>query len=87
MTKSHFYTYDIFNIKDVTTRWKYFNFCHKKALNCGLVCRCIIKDSFMKLELWGTKRQFLKYYLQTMTKCEYKWEGVKRFVSFLFEKD
>ncbi len=85
MAKTGFHTYDIFNNEDVVTRWKYFNFCHKKALNCGLVCRCNIKDSVPKLELWGTKCQFLKYYLQTLTKCQYKLEGVKRCISFLFE--
>lgn len=67
MAKICIHTYDIFDIKDATMRSRYFDFCHKKALNCGLVCRCIIRDSFTKLELWGTKRQFLKYYFQTMT--------------------
>lgn len=81
MEKIGFYTYDIFDIKDVDKRWKYFDFCYKEALKCGLTCRCIIKDTFMKLELWGTKYQFIKYYLKTLSKYECKLKGVKRLLA------
>ncbi len=85
MVKTYFHTCDIFDIEDEVVRRKYFNFCYKKALKCGLKCRCIIENSFMELELWGSKYEFLKYYLKTLTKCQYKLKGVRRFISFLFE--
>lgn len=87
MTNTFFHTYDIFNIEDVVTSQRYFDSCHKKALNSGLKCLCLTNDSFKVLVLWGTKHQFLKYYLSTIMAYECKWKGVIRFISFLFEKD
>ena len=81
MSKTHFYTRDIFDNKDVTERMRYFNSCHKAALRCGLTVRCIMKDKYPKLELWGTKSQFVKYYTKTLLKCEHKCDGIKRFMA------
>lgn len=59
MAKTGFHTYDIFNNEDVVTRWKYFNFCHKKALGGGLVCGCPLGGSVAGLGLWGSACLFL----------------------------
>lgn len=83
MSKKHIHTYDIFDIKDVKINKKYFNFCHKEALRCGMQCRCYIKQPYMKLELWGNKYQFIKYYLNTLSKCSHKMNGVKRLASII----
>lgn len=81
MNKTYFHTYDIFNNEDVTERMRYFNSCHKAALRCGLTVRCIMKDKYLKLELWGTKSQFVKYYIKTLLKCVYKYDGIKRLIT------
>lgn len=86
MTKTKFHTYDFFDFEDAEKAMKFFNFCHKKALGSGLTCKCIIDDQFPTLELWGTKYQFVNYYLQTLTKCEHVLDGVKCLLSFLLEK-
>lgn len=83
MSKIEFHTYDIFNIEDDSMRKKIFDSCHKKALRCGLRCRCII-DHDWKLELWGFKHQFVKYYLSTIFENVSKTDGIKRLVSFIF---
>lgn len=82
MKKIGFHTYDIFDIKDNDTRKKMFDSCHKKALKCGLQCRCII-DRDWRLELWGFKCQFIKYYLITLFENVSKTYGIKRLVSFI----
>ena len=83
MNEIHFHTYDIFNIKDVEKRMRYFDSCRKVALKCGLTVRCIIKDKYPKLELWGTKSQFVKYYINTLLNCSYKFDGIKRIISVI----
>lgn len=83
--KTGFHTYDIFNIEDETVRQKYFSFCHEKAICCGLECACHTKAPMQKLELWGTKSQLIKYYILTLTKCQYKLKGIKRIASFIFD--
>lgn len=81
MSKTYFHTYDIFNNEDVTERMRYFNSCHKAALRCGLTVKCIMKDKYPKLELWGAKSQFVKYYIKTLLKCVYKYDGIKRLMT------
>lgn len=81
-----FHTFDLFNIKDVKTRNEYFDFCHKEALKCGLTCKCIIEDKFTRLDLWGYKSQFLRYYLRTMIKWERKPRAVKRLLKVILWK-
>lgn len=85
MKKPIFHTFDIFNIKDDRKRREFFDVCHKQSLKCGLTCKCIMED-VMKIEMWGTKCQFLKYYFKTLLKCEYKWGGIKRLLKFVFMK-
>ena len=86
MAKTMFHTYDVFDIKDSKTRWKWFDICHNQALKCGLTCRCFIENPhFLKLELWGSKQQFIKYYFITLAKTERKLEGIKRLMSFIIE--
>lgn len=81
INKIQFHTYDIFNIKDVEKRMRYFDLCHEAALRCGLTVRCIMKDKYPRLELWGTKSQFIKYYIKTLLKCEYKHDAIKRIIT------
>ena len=80
MNKTYFHTYDIFNNEDVTERMRYFNSCHKAALRCGLEVRCIMKEEYPKLELWGTKSQFVKYYIETLLECVCKCDGITRLI-------
>jgi len=82
---TYFRTTDIFYIEGAEKGFKYFNLCHKKALKCGLVCKCIIDGSVLKLVITGTKYQFLKYYLHTLCENECKWDGIKRIALFLKE--
>lgn len=85
MTKKiRFHTCDIFNIKDVEKKMRYFNSCHKAALKCGLTVGCITEDECLKLKLWGTKSQFVNYYIKTLLKCSYKFDGIKRIIWTLF---
>lgn len=83
MSKTIHYTRDIFNITDQKIKMEYFGFCYKKALECGLTCICEDVESTPKLELAGTKWQFVKYYFLTLTKCERKRKGIKRLLSFI----
>lgn len=39
MRKIYIRTSDIFDYKDAEKRMKHFDFCRKKALECGLICR------------------------------------------------
>ena len=81
MSKTYFHTYDIFNNEDITERTRYFNSCHKAALRCGLTVKCIMEDEYPKLELWGNKSQFVKYYIKTLLKCVHKYDGIKRLMT------
>lgn len=81
MTEIMFHTYDIFNGEANNMIW--YNFCHVKALKSGLQCKCWIEELPMRLELFGNKKQFMKYYLSTITK-NYKYEGIKRLINCIF---
>lgn len=83
-----FHTSDIFAMKPIKERKKYFDLCHKEALKRSLICKCIIENKAWTLELWGTKCQFLKYYWKTLIwHHEDGWSGVKRFISFSLAKN
>lgn len=77
--KVRYHTFDTFD--EEYDNDKYYSFCHGAALHCGLTIICKPK----KMELWGTKRQFIMYYLITLFKCENKISGVKRILSFIFD--
>lgn len=83
MSKTIYYTSDIFDIPDQKIKMEYFGFCYKKALECGLTCTCKGTEYVPKLELEGTKWEFVKYYFLTLTKCVCKWKGIKRLLSFI----
>ena len=70
MRKVYIRTYDIFAYKDEVKRMKYFDFCHKKALKCGLICQCHIDGVNTKLFIEGSKLNIIKYYLITAFKTE-----------------
>ena len=84
MSKIYIRTSDIFSIEDAKKRMKYFNFCRKKALKCGLICKCHIEGEKTTLFMEGSKLQYIKYYLATLLKTRYKTDGIERLVSIIF---
>ena len=85
MKKIYIKTSDIFNYKDEVKRMKYFDFCHKKALKCGLICKCHIDGVNTKLFIEGSKWNIIKYYLITVFKTEDDTiDAIKRIVSLIF---
>ena len=84
MRKVYIRTYDIFAYKDEVKRMKYFDFCHKKALKCGLICRCHIDGVNTKLFIEGSKLNMIKYYLVTVFKTEDNiMDAIKRISSLI----
>lgn len=85
MRKTYIHTCDVFNHGDEGARQRCFISCYKKALlNRGLINCVHYEDDRITLELWGTKYQFIKYYLLTLLKTEHKVDGVKRLISIVF---
>ena len=85
MRKIYIRTSDIFEYKDEVKRMKYLDFCHKKALKCGLICRCHIDGVNTKLFIEGSKWDIIKYYLITVFKTEDKTiDAIKRIASLIF---
>ena len=85
MRKIYIRTSDIFEYKDEVKRIKYFDFCHKKALECGLICRCHIDGVNTKLFIEGSKWNIIKYYLMTVFKTEDNTiDAIKRIASLIF---
>lgn len=48
MRKIYIRTSDIFDYKDAEKRMKHFDFCRKKALECGLICRSHLSNFRLK---------------------------------------
>ena len=73
-----FKTYEIFDIKDKDVR----EYCLLRrrdiALQCGLTCKCHLHGRDTRLYLNGTKQQFVKYYLKTLTCSGSIFNGLKR---------
>lgn len=85
MKKIYIRTSDIFEYKDEVKQMKYLDFCHKKALKCGLICRCHIDGVNTKLFIEGSKWDIIKYYLITVFKTEDKTiDAIKRITSLIF---
>ena len=84
MSKIYIRTSDIFNLEDAKKRMAYFNFCHEKALMCGLTCKCHIDGKNTMLFMEGSKSQYIKYYLATLLKTKDKTDGIKRLISIIF---
>ena len=85
MRKIYIKTSDVFDYKDEVKRMKYFDFCHKKALKCGLICRCHIDGVNTKLFIKGSKWNVIKYYLVTVFKTEDSIvDAIKRITSLIF---
>lgn len=84
MRKIYIRTSDIFGYKDEVKRMKYFDFCLKKALKCGLICRCHIDGVNTKLFIEGSKWNIIKYYLITVFKTEDNTiDAIKRIASLI----
>ena len=84
MRKIYIKTSDVFDYKDEAKRMKYFDFCHKKALKCGLICRCHIDGVDTKLFIEGSKWDIIKYYLITVFKTEDNIiDAIKRITSLI----
>ena len=84
MSKIYIKTSDIFDIEDAKKRMAYFDFCLEKALKCGLTCKCHIEGTNTTLFMEGDKLCYIKYYLATLLKNEYKMGGIKRLISIIF---
>lgn len=85
MRKTYIITSDVFEYKDAEKRMRYFDFCHKKALEHDLVCRSHINGMDTTLFIEGTKINVIRYYLATVFKTEDKIiDGVKRIISVIF---
>ena len=85
MRKIYIRTSDIFGHKDEVKRMECFDFCHKKALQCGLICRCHIDGVDTKLFIEGSKWDIIKYYLITVFKTEDNTiDAIKRITSLIF---
>ena len=77
-------TSDIFGYKDEVKRIKYFDFCHKKALKCGLICQCHIDGRDTKLFIAGPKWDVIRYYLATVFNSDdYIIDAIKRIISLI----
>lgn len=84
MRKIYIRTSDIFDYKNAEKRMKYFNFCRKKALECGLVCHCHIDGMDTTLFIEGRKLDVIRYYLATALKTKDGMNGIKRLISIIF---
>ena len=84
MRKIYIKTSDIFPYKDEVKRMKHFDFCHKKALECGLICRCHIDGCNTKLFIAGPKWDVIRYYLITVFNTDDNIiDAIKRIVSLI----
>ena len=84
MRKIYIKTSDIFPYKDEVKRMKHFDFCHKKALECGLICRCHIDGVNTKLFIEGSKWDIIKYYLITVFNTDDTMiDAIKRIISLI----
>ena len=84
MRKIYIRTSDIFDYKDTEKRMKHFDFCRKKALECGLICRSHIDGMNTRLFIEGRKSKMVRYYLATIFKTGDGANGVKRLISIIF---
>ncbi len=84
MRKIYIRTSDIFDYKNAEKRMKYFDFCRKKALECGLVCHCHIDGMDTTLFIEGRKLDVIRYYLATALKTKDGMNGIKRLISIIF---
>ena len=84
MRKIYIKTSDIFDYKDAEKRMKHFDFCRKKALECGLICRSHIDGMNTRLFIEGRRSKMVKYYLATVFKTGDGVDGVKRLISIIF---
>ena len=73
-----FKTYDIFDIKDKDVREHCLLRCIDIALQCGLMCKCHLNGRDTRLYMNGTKQQFVKYYLKTLTCNKTIFDALKR---------
>lgn len=86
MSKIYIHTYDVFDISDPYKRQKMFTKCSKVALKCGLELRSVMKEGFISLELSGSKYQFVKYYIRTISVNENGMNCVKRILDIIKTK-
>ena len=84
MRKIYIRTSDIFDYKDAEKRMKHFDFCRKKALECGLICRSHIDGMNTRLFIEGRKSKMVRYFLATIFKTGDGANGVKRLISIIF---
>jgi hypothetical protein len=74
-------TYDLFDIENEKQRYDCLTLCIYDALKSGLSCKHVMNGTKTKLYMTGTKRQFIKYYLNTMFYNESFTNAVRRLVN------
>ena len=73
-------TYDLFDIENEEKRNDWLTLCIYAALKSGLSCKHVMNGTKTKLHMTGTKRQFIKYYLNTMLYNESFTNAVRRLI-------
>lgn len=82
--KKYICTSDIFDITDGKKRMDMFNYCHRHALNLGLICQSHLDGKDTILYMTGSKSKFIKYYAMTLFQSENILDGIKRIISIIF---
>lgn len=85
--KTLYKTNDIFNFRNEKLNYEALLICKDLANKCGLITGRIFTDeetnTMWKLELYGTKEAFIKYYFKTIKiNLSFK-DGLKRFINVL----
>lgn len=78
---THYRTYDLFDIENEERRNDYLTLCIYAALKSGLSCKYVMNGTKTKLYMNGTKKQFIKYYLNTMSYNESFTNAVRRLIN------
>ena len=73
-------TYDLFDIENEEQRNDCLTLCIYAALKSGLSCKHVMNGTKTKLYMNGTKKQFIKYYLSTISYNESFTNTVRRLI-------
>jgi hypothetical protein len=76
-----FRTYDTFNIENDEKRNEFLKKCLRAALKSGLSCGYVMDGTKTRLHMNGTKKQFIKYYLNTISYNESFTNAVRRLIN------
>lgn len=74
-------TYDLFNVENEEQRNDCLTLCIYAVLQSGLSCKRVMNGARTKLYMTGTKKQFIKYYLNTMSYNKSFTNAVRRLIN------